>query len=596
MENKKKYISFRRKLILYSTLLVLLVAIPAIFLAVQLPWKELQHMVDRSKSLIDAVRNTLSHEQLAQMNQFALERYLETKDMSEEEIDHLDEAFNLYMREDNLPPQDLVEKELKESGSGKMKTFSYTQLQQMHAFWVDRFADKQDLLLLFRKTKLYLQELNKEEAKIGFPISDIYIVLDTGEKTGQFVTVIDGSSWWESFMTGGEYVAPDSSGWRELSSTQQQGYSHNLVSNPKNFYLPQFYTDEWGEWFSVWYTVPIGSAHDIISLDFDARDVKKAMWLTGLSLLTIGLLTLFVIIVVTNRLSRRYSRSPMALTKGITEVSRGNYQYTVPPLYDEFGEVGRQFNRMTLKLQERDRLMQTLEKLLSKELAQDAAKKGLVLGGERIDCTLMFTDFAGFSSITQHMPPEEVVLILNEYFEVLIKILVKNGGFPDKFIGDAIVAIFGAPVRFSNHAERAVRCAIEMQQAIRKLNEQRMKEGKIVFEMRIGLNTGKVLVGAIGSNLKMEYTSIGETTNLAQRMESNSRIGHIMITDQTYKQLKKNYLADLKTVAVPGKTVVKGYAKPVKTYDILVSDIEISKNANSRNIREFYSYKKGSHV
>jgi len=116
-----------------------------------------------------------------------------------------------------------------------------------------------------------------------------------------------------------------------------------------------------------------------------------------------------------------------------------------------------------LVIREMINLKETLTKLLSSELAEKAASEGLVLGGQEIECTIMFTDFAGFSTLTKNMSAAEVVEILNMYFGEFIPIIKKRGGFPDKYIGDAIVAVFGAPVRFENHAEQAVLCSIEMQ-------------------------------------------------------------------------------------------------------------------------------------
>jgi len=131
----------------------------------------------------------------------------------------------------------------------------------------------------------------------------------------------------------------------------------------------------------------------------------------------------------------------------------------------------------------------------------------LTVRGESIDCTVMFTDFAGFSTITQHLVAGEVVEALNTYFDSMIPIIKKYGGFPDKYIGDAIVAIFGAPVHLSDHAERAVLASIEMQNKMREINETRRREKKPYFEMRIGLNSGNVIAGAIGCDMKLEYTA-----------------------------------------------------------------------------------------
>lgn len=178
----------------------------------------------------------------------------------------------------------------------------------------------------------------------------------------------------------------------------------------------------------------------------------------------------------------------------------------------------------------------------------------------------MFTDFAGFSTISQGLESSEVASVLNFYFSELIPIIKKHGGFPDKFIGDAIVAIFGAPVRFEDHAVRAVECAVELQNKIREINDRRRQAGDVIFEMRLGLNSGPVLVGAIGCDLKLEYTSIGETTNLANRMESNCKIGHIMISENTHVRITDHAFPEVYLSQTPEQEIVKGYEKPVETY------------------------------
>ena len=217
-----------------------------------------------------------------------------------------------------------------------------------------------------------------------------------------------------------------------------------------------------------------------------------------------------------------------------------------------------------------------------------------MLGGVVANVTVVFTDFAGFSTLTRHMKATEVVEALNAYFVELVPIVRKWGGFPDKYIGDAIVAIFGAPVRLDNHAERAIRCAIEMQRRMREVNERRLAEGKVVFEMRIGLNTGDVVVGAIGCNEKLEYTSIGESTNLANRMESICPIGHVMVADGCRQRVVGEVFKGV-TLADPQELTVKGYPEPVKAWALYVTDLDISKNMKAEGPDTFYIYRTASH-
>ena len=207
---------------------------------------------------------------------------------------------------------------------------------------------------------------------------------------------------------------------------------------------------------------------------------------------------------------------------------------------------------------------------------RQSGKRGIGPGGKQVECSILFTDFAGFSSITKTMAAGDVVDLLNRYFSELIPIIKKHGGFPDKYIGDAIVAIFGAPVHLDDHADRAVRCSIEMQKAMRSINRRLQDEGNRLFEMRIGINSGEVVAGAIGCNLKLEYTSIGETTNLAQRMESACSIGHILISENTFNMIS-GCKYDAEVQRTPDEKDVKGYSQPIKAYSIFPHDLRITK-------------------
>ena len=403
--------------------------------------------------------------------------------------------------------------------------------------------------------------------------------------------MLDGYEWFEdSAFPGDPYLLQEGSLLRRDALSATTGFDNNRLVEPKNWFLPGFYSDQWGNWFSVWYTRQIGDYYALFVIDFDATTVLQMMQaialVTGILIAVVGGIVTGLII----WLSKRYARSPVELTKGIQAVSERKYDYEVPELYDEFRPVGEKFNAMIDKLRQRDRLQAVLERILSKELAEQAAQKGLMLGGEEADCTIMFTDFAGFSTLTKRMKPREVVQALNDYFEVLIPIVKKHGGFPDKYIGDAIVAIFGAPLRTEDHARRAVACAIEMQEAMRILNVERKQNEQVIFEMRIGLNSGDVLVGAIGCDMKLEYTSIGETTNLAQRMESVCPIGDIVASKSTYSALPKSFIKEVPFLLKNETFQVKGYARGVQGYHIHVSPFEIHKNSTARNLSNFYTY------
>ena len=196
------------------------------------------------------------------------------------------------------------------------------------------------------------------------------------------------------------------------------------------------------------------------------------------------------------------------------------------------------------------------------------------LGGERREVTVLFSDIVGFTSFSEKYTPEEVVTLLNEYLGAMTEVIFRWEGTLDKFVGDAIVAFWGAPMRQENHAELAVRCALNMVKRLGDLQQKWRSEGKPVLDSGIGINSGEVLVGNIGAEgKKMDYTVIGDHVNLCSRVESLTRQyhTHILMTEYTLNQLR-----DLVTtrcighLAIRGreKALVKGREKSVGIYEV----------------------------
>ncbi len=199
------------------------------------------------------------------------------------------------------------------------------------------------------------------------------------------------------------------------------------------------------------------------------------------------------------------------------------------------------------------------------------------LGGERREVTVLFSDIRGFTSLSESLPPEEVVSVLNEYFEVMTEVIFRHEGTLDKFIGDAIMVFWGAPLPQPDHAQRAVKCALEMVEHLKDLHNKWKKEGKPLLRSGIGINTGEVLVGNIGAEgKKMDYTVIGDHVNLASRLEGLTKKFKvdIIISEYTLEKIKSSLLSgELGAIIVEGVGVVavKGKEKPVKIYRVAKS-------------------------
>ena len=197
------------------------------------------------------------------------------------------------------------------------------------------------------------------------------------------------------------------------------------------------------------------------------------------------------------------------------------------------------------------------------------------LGGERRVCTVFFSDIAGFTSFAEGMDPQELVELMNQFLSEMTDAIIKNGGFVDKYIGDAVMAVFGAPVDMPHHAEAACRAALECHRRIRLLSEEFRKQGRPGINIRIGLNTGEMIVGNMGSMQRMNYTVMGDAVNLASRLEG------------ACKQFGTNSLVGPRTARQVGKAMVlrridlirvKGKQEPVWIFELVGQHLGIKKD------------------
>ncbi|HEY0886052.1 MAG TPA: adenylate/guanylate cyclase domain-containing protein, partial [Ramlibacter sp.] len=197
-------------------------------------------------------------------------------------------------------------------------------------------------------------------------------------------------------------------------------------------------------------------------------------------------------------------------------------------------------------------------------VAQLVEQPGLVrLGGEVREITVMFTDLAGFTGMSERLSAEQTVEVLTAYFNAMTPIIHRYGGTVDKYIGDAIMAFWGAPLPDAAHAEHAVRAAIEMQAAMERLAGELRERGLPPIEMRIGLHSGPAVVGNVGSDIRFSYTAVGDTVNLAARLEgANKAFGTgILLSDATATRLPPGL-----PLRVLDIVVVKGKSEPVRVF------------------------------
>lgn len=233
---------------------------------------------------------------------------------------------------------------------------------------------------------------------------------------------------------------------------------------------------------------------------------------------------------------------------------------------DEVGQLTEHFNSMTEGLRERERMRGLLDKVVSTEVAGELVRlerdKKLHLGGEVREITVLFCDLRNFTATTEHMPPQACIGMLNEYLTAMVEPIDHEQGVVDKFVGDEVMAIFGAPLNQGDSAARAVRAAKGMMAAMAWLNTTRAQRGEKPLACGIGINTGPAVAGLTGSKDRLSYTVLGATVNLAARLCSAAKPGEIIVGEATR--------ADAPGIAVePLEPIqVKGFTKPVAVFRV----------------------------
>ncbi|MFW6057918.1 MAG: adenylate/guanylate cyclase domain-containing protein, partial [Persicimonas sp.] len=198
-----------------------------------------------------------------------------------------------------------------------------------------------------------------------------------------------------------------------------------------------------------------------------------------------------------------------------------------------------QHHRLLKKIEAEIVVREKMRRLLSPQLVEEVVSGRLELkkGGELRNATVMFADIRNFTTISEQLPPQEVVDNLNEYFELMVDVIFKYEGTLDKFIGDEIMAIWGAPIGHPDDAERAVKCAIEMQQVLDEYNAERAANDQMTFRIGVGMNTGEVVAGYMGSTKSMNYTVMGDVVNTAARFCSAAAADEVLIGEDTFKEV-----------------------------------------------------------
>lgn len=255
--------------------------------------------------------------------------------------------------------------------------------------------------------------------------------------------------------------------------------------------------------------------------------------------------------------SKTLSRQINVLVDAAQKIETGDFILDLKAkTKDEIGLLTESFNEMGFGLDEREKAKDALGRFVNKDIAEKAMRGELKLGGERKKATIFFSDIRGFTSISENLLPEEVVEFLNKYMTRMVHCVNETHGVVDKYIGDAIMAVWGTPDSKGNDSENAVNAALMMRSSLIEFNKDRGGDRKPIIRIGCGINTGPVIAGQIGSEERMEYTVIGDAVNLASRIEAlNKPFGSdVLISADVYEEVKSIFRCEaMKPIAVKGK-------------------------------------------
>lgn len=290
------------------------------------------------------------------------------------------------------------------------------------------------------------------------------------------------------------------------------------------------------------------------------------------------LLQFYLVVIVVSLLAvvwlaRSVTRPILDLATRVKRIESGDYgQSLLVAGHDEIGELAKSVNNMASGLAEKEKVRDLLGKVVSHEIAEELLSKTIVLGGEEKIVTVLFADIKGFTSLCENTPPEKVLTLLNSYLSEITAVIEHHHGVVDKYTGDSVMALFGAPLTRNNDAQNAIHTALAIQNAMTTLNQANRAAGLAEIDAGIGVHTGLVVAGNLGSQNRLNYTVIGDSVNLSARLEGLTRKYFVpnIVSDTTRQNAPGFVYRELDLVRVAGKR------EPVRIYEVVGREGQIS--------------------
>ena len=308
----------------------------------------------------------------------------------------------------------------------------------------------------------------------------------------------------------------------------------------------------------------------VYSLD---KDTKKLLHVLSLEMRIIAVVGMIVVLTLLHFVSRRITK-PIARLAGATkQVAEGKYEEVNLPesevkgRHDEVGQLYHSFREMIDGMIEKERVRGVLNKVVSSEIAEEILKEDVHLGGEEREVTVLFGDIRQFTKLTEKMAPAETIELLNECMTRIAKVIDAHGGVIDKFVGDEVMALFGAPIDKPASTLEAVKCGIEIIHELRAWNEQRKGEGLQEIEMGIGIHRGKMIAGNMGAENRLNYTVIGANVNMAFRFCSEAKPMEVVISESVQEM---DEVTSGVEISGSRKVAMKGFSEEIEVFEVKV--------------------------
>lgn len=306
------------------------------------------------------------------------------------------------------------------------------------------------------------------------------------------------------------------------------------------------------------YTIVTFTKHTMLK---SLEDAKNTIIVVTLVMTLVAIILAFV-------MSRQLSQPIYNLVDASKAIGEGDFYYRLNERRnDEIGELAIAFNDMADGLLKKSQVENVFSRFVSNNVAKKIMENldDVELGGKHVQASVLFADIVGFTSISETLPPDEIASLLNEYFSYISRISSMYNGHIDKFMGDCAMVVFGVPENDPEHCFNSIACAIMIQKLVKKLNSIRLVNSQLPVHFRIGINTGNMVAGNMGSHDRMEYTVIGDPVNLASRLSTVANSDEIVIMDEFYQR------DDIQSriIAHPNATIrVRGKQRPVSTYTV----------------------------